>query len=238
MGMPMGMGVDPMMMSNPQMMPYNLMNSGFYMNPYTMMGMQSGQNINSLIDKKEDNNKKDNNDDNKNKPKSNLLDIRAFTTNQDVLLRKPFRTEIVNPLNRKLHSRSITSMYNVQYNTNNTPADKNLSVMSTTTNANLINQLGSQPKIHSIKELSHYKQFDVIDENHNDTRSVTNCNMSIRTTSQMYNLTIKFLLRDNFDIIIETKPTEIIQKAISKFQDSLKQKLTGNFENYPQLKHL
>lgn len=135
----------------------------------------------------------------------------------------------MNPLNRKLHSRSITSMYNVQYN--NTPVhDKNLNVMSTTTNANLINQLGSQPKIHSIKELSHYKQFDVYDDNINESRSVTNCNMSIRTTSQMYSLQIKFLLRDNFDILIETKPTELISKAVHKFQETLKQKLTGNFE--------
>eukprot|EP00801_Mesodinium_rubrum_P009468 Mrub_09503.p1 GENE.Mrub_09503~~Mrub_09503.p1 ORF type:complete len:133 (-),score=29.07 Mrub_09503:37-435(-) len=120
-------------------------------------------------------------------------------------------------------------MYNVQYN--NTPVnDKNLNLISTTTNTNLINQLCFQPKIHSIKELSYYKQFDVYDDNINESRSVTNCNMSIGKTSKMYSLQTKLLLRDNLDINIETKPTELISKAVNKFQDTLKQKLKGNLK--------
>lgn len=75
--------------------------------------------MNSLIDKKDD--KKDHKDDNNNKHKSNLLDVRAFTTNQDTLLRRPFRTEIVNPLNRKLHCRSVvnSSIQNIVNNNAN-----------------------------------------------------------------------------------------------------------------------
>jgi hypothetical protein len=85
-----------------------------------------------------------------------LLDVRAFTTNQDTLLRRPFRTEIVNPLNRKLHCRSVVNSSIQNINNNNANASiKNYNVMSTTTNANLINQLGSQPKIQNIQELSH-----------------------------------------------------------------------------------
>lgn len=54
----------------------------------------------------------------------------------------------------------------------------------------------------------------------------------------MQNLHIKFQLRDNFDLIIETKPTELVHKTIKKFQDNLKQTLTGKLDTYPFLKHL
>jgi len=84
------------------------------MPPYYMPGMMSmggygyGNNLNGLIDKKDDT-KKDHNEYIATKNKSNLLDVRSFTTNQDTLLKRPFRNEIVNPLNRKLHSRSVAS---------------------------------------------------------------------------------------------------------------------------------
>jgi len=73
-------------------------------NPY-LMGMF---NLHSNVQNK-DIITKDTITDQSNNINNNLLDVRAFTTNQDSLLKRPFKSEIVNPLNRKLHNRSCTS---------------------------------------------------------------------------------------------------------------------------------
>lgn len=105
---------------------------------------------------------------------------------------------------------------------------KNINVMSTS-NANLIHNLGSQGKIQHLNELSHQRQFEMYEDN--ETKSITNCNMSIKTTSQIYNILIKFSLRDNFEIVIEAKQTDHISRTIKKFQESLKHSLNGKLDS-------
>lgn len=135
----------------------------------SMGGYGYGNNLNGLIDKKDDSKKDNLNEHISTKIKSNLLDVRSFTTNQDTLLKRPFRNEIVNPLNRKLHSRSVTSTYNLNGNVNGNGVNMNMNVVSnvkninvmSTSNANLIHNLGSQGKIQNLNELSHYRQFEI-----------------------------------------------------------------------------
>jgi len=55
--------------------------------------------------------------------------------------------------------------------------------------------------------------------------------MSIKTTSQIYNILIKFSLRDNFEIVIEAKQTDHISRTIKKFQESLKHSLNGKLDS-------
>jgi len=54
--------------------------------------------------------------------------------------------------------------------------------------------------------------------------------MSIKTSNQLYNIQIKFIIKEKFEIVIESRPTDLISRTIRKFQESLKKSLNGQFD--------